>query len=371
MFLKDNKYKDVIIAALITFTFCIIIYKAFDILGPGITYFFKEFVSLSMPFVYGIVIAYILSPVVRIFERRLKLSNGISIALTYAVFLGIIFVLCIYGIPSLIDSIKDIASNADSYMESVRSFIDKITNNPMLKDFASTTGVVANLETYISKVGTIAVNLLESSLSGIFSVSSQIVKVILGFIVSIYVLIDKNRLIAASKKFLELFIKKEKTEKIIEFMKIYNDMIGAYIGIKALDSLIIGIMAFILLSIVNSEYAVLLSIIVGCTNMIPYFGPFVGEIVGFLINLFVSPIKAVIVFVVLFSLQMFDGWYLDSKLVGNKVGVRPFWIIYAVVIGGGFFGVAGMLLGSPTAAVINIYYKRIVGKKLSKKKAEK
>ena len=207
MFLKDNKYKDVIIAVLITFAFCIIIYKAFDILGPGITYFFKEFVSLSMPFVYGIVIAYILSPVVRIFERRLKLSNGISIALTYAVFLGIIFVLCIYGIPSLIDSIKDIASNADSYMESVRSFIDKITNNPMLKDFASTTGVVANLETYISKVGTIAVNLLESSLSGIFSVSSQIVKVILGFIVSIYVLIDKNRLIAASKKFLELFIK--------------------------------------------------------------------------------------------------------------------------------------------------------------------
>ena len=349
MFLKDNKYKDVIIAVLITFTFCIIIYKAFDILGPGITYFFKEFVSLSMPFVYGIVIAYILSPVVRIFERRLKLSNGISIALTYAVFLGIIFVLCIYGIPSLIDAIKDIASNADSYMESVRSFIDKITNNPMLKDFASTTGVVANLETYISKVGTIAVNLLESSLSGIFSVSSQIVKVILGFIVSIYVLIDKNRLIAASKKFLELFIKKEKTEKIIEFMKIYNDMIGAYIGIKAL----------------------VLSIIVGCTNMIPYFGPFVGEIVGFLINLFVSPIKAVIVFVVLFSLQMFDGWYLDPKLVGNKVGVRPFWIIYAVVIGGGFFGVAGMLLGSPTAAVINIYYKRIVGKKLSKKKAEK
>ena len=284
MFLKDNKYKDVIIAVLITFTFCIIIYKAFDILGPGITYFFKEFVSLSMPFVYGIVIAYILSPVVRIFERRLKLSNGISIALTYAVFLGIIFVLCIYGIPSLIDSIKDIASNADSYMESVRSFIDKMTNNPMLKDFASTTGVVANLETYISKVGTIAVNLLESSLSGIFSVSSQIVKVILGFIVSIYVLIDKNRLIAASKKFLELFIKKEKTEKIIEFMKIYNDMIGAYIGIKALDSLIIGIMAFILLSIVNSEYAVLLSIIVGCTNMIPYFGPLVGEIVGAFLN---------------------------------------------------------------------------------------
>lgn len=369
LFLKENKYKDIIIGVLITFTFCIIIYNIFNILEPKVTYFFKEFISLSTPFVYGIVIAYVLNPVVRVFEKRLNLSNGISIALTYAVFLGIIFVLGIYGIPSLIDSIKDIVSNADSYIESIQGFIDKITSNHMLRDFAGTTGVVANVETYINKLGKIAINLLERSLSGIFTVSSQIVKVILGFIVSIYVLIDKNRLTLGSKKFLEMLIKKEKVEKIIEFMKIYNDMIGAYIGIKALDSLIIGIMAFIMLSIVKSEYALLLSIIVGCTNMIPYFGPFVGEIVGFLINLFVSPIKAVIVFLVLFSLQMFDGWYLDPKLVGNKVGVRPFWIIYAVVIGGGFFGVAGMLLGSPTAAVVNIYYKRIIRRKLAKKKA--
>lgn len=139
-------------------------------------------------------------------------------------------------------------------------------------------------------------------------------------------------------------------------------MIGTYIGIKAIDSLIIGIMAFVLLNIVKSEYAILLAILVGITNMIPYFGPFVGEIIGFLINVFVSPAKGIIVFLTLFGLQMFDGWYLDPKLIGDKVGVRPFWIIYSVVIGGGFFGPLGMLLASPTAATIKIYYGKLLDK---------
>ena len=96
--------------------------------------------------------------------------------------------------------------------------------------------------------------------------------------------------------------------------------------------------------------------------MIPYFGPFVGEVMGLLINVFVSPTKGIIVFLTLFLLQMFDGWYLDPKLIGDKVGVRPFWIIYAVVIGGGFFGPIGMLLASPTAATIKIYYGKLLEK---------
>ncbi len=96
--------------------------------------------------------------------------------------------------------------------------------------------------------------------------------------------------------------------------------------------------------------------------MIPYFEPFVGEIIGFLINVFVSPAKGIVVFLTLFGLQMFDGWYLDQKLIGDKVGVRPFWIIYSVVIGGGFFGLLGMLLASTTAATIKIYYGKLLGK---------
>ena len=139
-------------------------------------------------------------------------------------------------------------------------------------------------------------------------------------------------------------------------------MIGEYIGIKAIDSSIIAVMALILLTIVKSEYAFLLAIIVGITNMIPYFGPFIGEIIGFLFNVFVSPTKGIVVFLVLLALQLFDGWYLDPKLIGDKVGVRPLYIIIAVLIGGGFFGAIGMLLASPTVATLKIYYERLMKK---------
>ncbi len=203
---------------------------------------------------------------------------------------------------------------------------------------------------------------VQGSFSTVISFSSTIINIFIGILISIYVLIDKKRLIVNCKRVLYLLFKKSIADNIIEFANIYHNMIGTYIGIKAIDSTIIGIIAFIGLNIVESEYALLLAIIVGITNMIPYFGPFIGEIIGFLINVFISPVKGIVVFLLLFSLQMFDGWYLDPKLVGNKVGVRPICIIYAVVLGGAFFGPIGMLLASATAATIKIYYMRLLDK---------
>ena len=135
-------------------------------------------------------------------------------------------------------------------------------------------------------------------------------------------------------------------------MKIYNDMIGAYIGIKALDSLIIGIMAFILLSIVNSEYAVLLSIIVGCTNMIPYFGPYIGGVMGGIIIVIVNPIQVIFFAILILVIQQFDGLFLGPKILGESTGLKPLWVIFAIVVGGALFGVLGMFLGVPVMAVI-------------------
>jgi len=157
-------------------------------------------------------------------------------------------------------------------------------------------------------------------------------------------------------------LKKEKANLAVDVIKTFNSNIGTYIVAKSIDSFFVGLVSFIGLSLVGSKYALLFGILCGITNMIPYFGPFVGEIIGFLINVFVSPAKGIIVFLTLFGLQMFDGWYLDPKLIGDKVGVRPFWIIYSVVIGGGFFGPLGMLLASPTAATIKIYYGKLLDK---------
>ena len=139
-------------------------------------------------------------------------------------------------------------------------------------------------------------------------------------------------------------------------------MIGTYIGIKALDSLIIGIISLVGLMILRLPYAPLLALVVGVTNMIPYFGPFVGMLTCAIVALFITPFRALVVFIFLLALQQFDAWYLEPKLVSGKVGIGPFWVILGVTIGGGFFGPLGMILASPTVATIKIYYKKIVNK---------
>ena len=361
MFLKNNKYRGLIIALIISILVILILFKLIDNADIFIN-IIKKFISLSMSFIYGVVIAYVLTPIVKLFEKKAKLNRGLSIALTYAILIGSIALLALYAIPNLIDNIKEIGSNIPNYITSIEDMINKVIGQEEINNFINTTGANININTYVDKAGQIIIGALEGSVMKMVSLSSIIIQFIIGLLVAIYILMDKERLLFECKRLMYLILKKEKSDRIIEFIQTYNSMIVTYIGIKAIDSTIIGILAFVLLTIVNSEYALLLAILVGITNMIPYFGPFIGEILGFLINVFVSPMKGVVVFLALFALQMFDGWYLDPKLIGNKVGVRPFWIIYAVVIGGGFFGPIGMLLASPTAATIKIYYKKILDK---------
>lgn len=328
-------------------------------------YFFsilKKFWSLMLPVVYGLVFGYILNPLVKFIKRKFKVKEGIAILSTYLLVLALLILASIYLIPIMIDSAVDITTKMPIYIQETQDWLDIILNNESVKEIINTTGTMDNVNHIITQFGTMAVTLLEGSISYIFTISSQIVKLFLGLLISIYVLVDKERLIKESKKVTFLILKEKKGKKLIEGVRIYHNMIGAYIGIKAIDSAIIAAMALVLLTIVKSEYAFLLAVIVGITNMIPYFGPFIGEIVGFLFNVFVSPTKGVIVFLVLLALQLFDGWYLDPKLIGDKVGVRPLFIIIAVLIGGGFYGALGMLLASPTAATIKVYYERIMKK---------
>ena len=241
----------------------------------------------------------------------------------------------------------------EQYLYRIIEQVNKLNSNVHLNADGTVTS-------YLQQAGVLMASLLENSLFSILNLSSFLLNFIIGLLLSIYILMDKDRLILEAKRIIYLLFNRKNGGYVIDFCTLYHNMISSYIGIKAVDSTIIGCMAFVLLNLVDSNYALLLAVIVGFTNMIPYFGPFVGEIIGVLLNLWAAPIKPIMVFIVLFFLQQFDGWYLDPKLVGNRVGVRPIWIIYAVVIGGGFFGAIGMLLASPTAAVIKIYYHKLL-----------
>jgi predicted PurR-regulated permease PerM len=247
-------------------------------------------------------------------------------------------------------------------MEIVQNWVNKELKKENLYYIINDFGLLNHLSVLSSKLGALLINALENSIASLFLVTSNLIKILLGLLISVYVLFDKEKLVEGSKTLIYMTIKEDKGKKLIEWVKIYHNMIGLYIGTKALDSFIIGVLAFIGLVIINAPYSALLALIVGVTNMVPYLGPLIGEVIGGIMGLFVSPMMGITVFVFLFVLQQFDAWYLDPKLIGNKVGVKPFFILIALAIGGGYFGVIGMLLASPTIATLKIAYDRKVAK---------
>ena len=203
-------------------------------------------------------------------------------------------------------------------------------------------------------------DLLQDFALYLLSLTSNLVNIVLGFLISIYVLIEKDNIAKMAKTLTYMSLKEKNGSRLVSFIRTYNKMIGMYVGIKAIDSMIIGSLALIGLSILKVPYAPLLALIVGITNMIPYFGPLVGIVISFVVTLFSSPLQAVVVAMLLFALQQFDAWYLEPKLIGKKVGVSPLGIIFGVTLGGGILGPVGMILGSPTMATARIYYNKLV-----------
>lgn len=355
MFDKNIKYRDIFIVALVGF----IGYKFID----NYEYIFtalKSFYSIVTPFIYALVFAYVLNPVMKLFEKRFKLKRGLSILLTYVSILGIIALIAVFVVPNIMDSIVSMISEVPWYMTTVQDWINKLMENKDIYSVLNETGLVDYLSVITSKTGSMVVGMLESSISSVFVIATNMVKIILGFLIAIYVLLDKEMFKEHAKLIICMIFKRERGEKIVGWIKLYNKMIGIYVGTKALDSLIIGLLALVGLIIMKAPYSILIALVVGFTNMIPYFGPLVGEIVGGVVGIFVSPTMALMIVIYLLILQQFDAWYLEAKLVGKKVGVRPFLIILAVFVGGGLFGPVGMILGSPTMATIKIMYDKKV-----------
>lgn len=354
-FNRSIKYKDLLIFALLAF----IGYEIF-INHSQIIAFFDKFLKVISPFIYAFIFAYVLNPIMKLFERKLNLKRGLAVAITYVIVTGIIIVVGVYIVPIVIDSIISITTEVPRYINVVQSWINSALHDDkmyvILKD-AGVLNIVTNIST---KAGTIFISLLEGLAGSLLSITADIVMIGFGFLSSIYVLADKENFIKQSKIIMAMILKKDKTKKMLDLLRTYNKMIGLYIGSKALDSLIIGIIALVGLMILKVPYAILLAIIVGFTNMIPYFGPFVGEVVCATVSIFVSPMLALAVFLFLLGLQQFDAWYLEPKIVGSRVGITPFLIILGITIGGGFFGTIGMLLASPTMATLKVYYDKMV-----------
>ncbi|WP_026894496.1 AI-2E family transporter [Clostridiisalibacter paucivorans] len=352
-------YKSIIPLLLIAF----ILFKIIDSID-NIDWLMK---ALS-PFIWAFTIAYLLNPMIKTIEKNYNVNRGWSILISYVIVLSIIVFVITIITPNIVKSISNLVDNISDYGQRTQKFFEEtVYNIEILNRF----GIMDYLESKLGEIlqtsSEIIKTVLNEILTQAINITSSVLRFIISVTISIYLLKDKENFIYKIKRLLHAMLSSRMAERVIESSREVNDIFSRYLIGKLIDSIIIGIICFLILSIIKIPYAILISLIVGITNMIPYFGPIIGAVPAFILTLFSGPIKAFWVLVVIFILQQFDGLYLGPKILGRKVGVKPFWVISAITLGGSLFGVVGMLLGVPAIAVIRLLVDRYVSKRLDEK----
>lgn len=349
-------------------TILIIIYKLIENYST-IFVWTAKLLSLLTPFFWGFIIAYFLNSLVKYIEKKHKLSRGLSLLVTYFLFFFTLGIFISIVAPMIVSNIMDIINKLPAFAATSQELFNKALSNQKLAE-------LLNLEEYINaNIGEFSswgINVLNKALNSlvasIIGLTSGILRFIIGVIVSIYILFDKEKFLNSIKKFLVAMYKPEKSQKIMEFFRMCDEVFRNFFVGKAIDSLIIGILCYIGMYFMKTPYAVLLSLIVGVFNMIPYVGPFIGAAPAILITLLISPIKALWVAIFILVLQQVDGNIIGPKILGDKVGISPFYILLSITIGGGFFGIIGMLVSVPIFKVLSVILdgyldKRIISNK--------
>lgn len=362
------------LGVVLTISLCAaILFNAFIKSWRGIIGFFGTLFSALTPFIIGIVIAFLLSPIMNYirkglavivskiskklnYEKAYKKVKALSVILTIALFIGLITIFLWLVIPRIYESLKDLVDSMPGYLDSLQEWADKMfEKNAFLEEkFTDLVNYLQNniLKLFQDKVmpnmSTIVVNVSSGIVLGVKAIFNFFV----GIIVAVYILNSKETLLAQAKKFIYLFFSKKTGNRILEGLSYANLVFGGFINGKILDSIIIGILCFIFTSAIGMKYAVLISVIVGVTNIIPFFGPFIGAIPGALLALMDDPMYFIIFIIFVLILQQFDGNILGPLILGDSTGLSGMWVLVAILVGGDLFGVAGMVLGVPIFACL-------------------
>lgn len=331
------------------------------------------------PFFIGFLIAYVMNPVVTFFnekvfsslfgEKRKRLCRACAILTTYIILVGALTICLIFIVPQLYDSIKELSSQIPVISDKIMGLLDHYKE--------SGSGVfpaelMETLETKsLPKLVQLSNQMLTEAIPMLYNFSVSFVKwlfnLFIAFVVSIYMTADKQLLKSACRRLIFAVFPYDAAVPVIHGLKECHNIFSGYIIGKSLDSLIIGFLCFLLMSLLNLPYTVLISVIVGVTNMIPYFGPFIGAVPGAFILFIVSPYKTLIFLGMILVLQQFDGLVLGPKILGNSTGVRPILILFSITVGGAYFGPLGMFLGVPFFAVVQYLVNNWVNYRLYKK----
>ena len=369
----NNKYTTIAVYVFLVVAACLLFYAAvdqFDVIWE----FFRTIVRYLLPFIYGFVLAYILSPLVRRMEAPLRKSGrlslkacrGLAMAGSYLLVAADLSIFGMVVLPVLVESAAQLVGNVRFYTERLNELINQlityIPDETLSKEVQTALTQVFNLlyefiATFLTQVVSVATK-----------IASSVIEVVMGVIISVYMLSDKEKLIAQLKKILSAFLPKRVMDEVLRVAHDSNQKFSGFITGKIIDSTIIGIICALGMLFFKMPFVALVSLIVGITNVIPYFGPFIGAVPGVILVLIGGDITQAILFgVFILGLQQFDGNILGPAILGQSTGLSAMWVVFAILLFGGLYGFVGMLIGVPLLAVIFGVLRSIVNGLLRRK----
>lgn len=348
----------------------------------------KNFTGIMAPIIYGVILAYVLSPLINFFEKQIifpilekkeiklqkrgmRTVRWICVLFSMFLFAVLIYALIMMILPQLIRSIMNIIYSFPRYVDVIEKWMNSFIERggkmnadaiDMMNQYSTqaqdylTTNILPQMQ-----------NMLKNISDGVFDVLTFLKNFLIGAIVSLYVLADKEQFVAKSKMFMYAVFPASWANTVIHAMRFTHKTFGGFLNGKILDSAIIGVLCYIGAVLLDMPYVVLISVIIGVTNIIPFFGPYIGAVPCILLILLVDPLKGLYFAIFILVLQQFDGNILGPKILGESTGLSSFMVIVAILIGGGLFGVPGMIAGVPVCAVIYATVWKLIGSSLAEK----
>ena len=380
----DKKYWHWGMTAFMVIAAAILFYMALSYL-PVLGNALKVLSRILSPFIWGLVFTYLLAPLMRSMEKHLfyplgkklyrknpvgakRFGRGLSVLLSIIVLLAVLTALVYMILPQIYSSIETIITNSPVYLENLNNWFDKVlTDFPALQDFVDKQlgEVNDNFTSWLTdkvlpQVGSFVTNLT----SGVYTVFRTVYNLVIGIIVSVYLLNGLEGYGAAFKRLLYSLFSIETAEKLLDGIRFTDRTFMGFINGKLLDSAIVGLICYIFCAVVQMPYTLLVSVIVGITNIIPFFGPLIGAIPSAFIILMVNPFQCLIFIIFVIILQQIDGNFIGPKILGSSVGISGFWVMFSIILGAGLFGFWGMLLGVPVFVVIYTVINNAVERRL-------
>ena len=343
----------------------VVLYMILSNLG-NIFYGLKVIYRIVSPLVIGLITAYIISPLVSLIRNNLlkgikkeHLKSKLAVAFALIIIVLVIALLMFALIPQLFFSVKTLINNMDTYISSLQLLLHNVSVAASERniDISGITGIGDNILKTLSKIFP---ENMDRIVATSVNISKAIFDMVIGLFLAIYFLADKERLQGSLSRLLKRIIKEKKYAAFASFWARCNSILIRYIAFDIIDGIIVGVANFFFMSIMNMPYAVLVSVVVGITNLAPTFGPMAGFIIGGFILVLVNPWDALWFLVFTVVLQTIDGYILKPKLFGGTLGIPGVWILISIIVGSRMFGVAGILLAIPFAAIVDFIYHDLI-----------